>query len=322
MAHQRILIIGAGGQVGTELTEALRARYGGENVVATDINPNAALAATGPYEILNVLDKDRLEALIDQYRIDTIYHLAALLSATGEKNPALAWDLNCNGLLNVLNLMRDKKLSRLFWPSTIAVFGPHTPRQNTPQFCVMDPNTMYGLTKLAGERLCEYYFNKYGVDVRSLRYPGLIGWKAEPGGGTTDYAVHIFYDAIRTGNYTCFLKGDTALPMMHMEDAIKATIDLMHADGEKLSIRSSYNLSGMSFTPEELTIEIQKLIPGFSMAYAPDYRQAIADSWPASIDDSTARKDWGWQPTYDLEGLTRNMMENIRIKIEGAQPVN
>jgi nucleoside-diphosphate-sugar epimerase len=321
MAHTRILIIGAGGQVGTELTEALRARYGGQSVIASDLNPNPELGITGPYEVLNVLDKSRLEEIINQYKIDTIYHLAALLSATGEKNPALAWDLNCNGLLNVLNVMRDMKLSRLFWPSTIAVFGPHTPRHNTPQYCVMDPNTMYGLTKLAGERLCEYYFNKFGVDVRSLRYPGLIGWKAAPGGGTTDYAVHIFYDAIKSGKYTCFLSGETSLPMMHMEDAIKATIDLMHAEGEKLSIRSSYNLAGMSFTPEELTAEIKKLLPEFAISYAPDYRQAIADSWPASIDDSVASTDWGWNPSYDLAGLTRNMMDNIRVKIEGGAAV-
>lgn len=321
MAHTRILIIGAGGQVGTELTEALRARYGGQAVIASDLNPNPELGITGPYEVLNVLDKPRLEEIIRTYEIDTIYHLAALLSATGEKNPALAWDLNCNGLLNVLNVMRDMKLSRLFWPSTIAVFGPHTPRQNTPQYCVMDPNTMYGLTKLAGERLCEYYFNKFGVDVRSLRYPGLIGWKAAPGGGTTDYAVHIFYDALKSGNYTCFLSGETSLPMMHMEDAIKATIDLMHAEGNKLSIRSSYNLAGMSFTPEELTKEIKKLLPEFAISYAPDYRQAIADSWPASIDDGVARSDWGWNPSYDLAGLTRNMMDNIRVKIEGEAAV-
>lgn len=318
MATNRILIIGAAGQVGTELTEALRARYGTDAVLATDVQANPALEAAGPFEILNVLDKDRLESLIKSYQVDTIYHLAALLSATGEKNPALAWDLNCNGLLNVLNLMRDLKLKRLFWPSTIAVFGPHTPRINTPQYCVMDPNTMYGLTKLAGERLCEYYYNKYQVDVRSLRYPGLIGWKAAPGGGTTDYAVHIFYDALRSGKYTCFLKEDTALPMMHMDDAIKATIDLMHADASSLTIRSSYNLSGMSFTPAELVREIQKLIPGFTCEYAPDYRQAIADSWPASIDDSTAAQDWNWKPAYDLSGLTRNMLDNIREKMTAS----
>jgi len=315
MGTKRILIIGASGQVGTELTENLRQSYGTDAVVATDVTPNAALSAKGPYEILNVLDASRLEEIVRKYEVDTIYHLAALLSATGEQNPDLAWDLNCNGLLNVLNLMRDLKLKRLFWPSTIAVFGPHTPKINTPQYCIMDPNTMYGLTKLAGERLCEYYFHKYNVDVRSLRYPGLIGWKAAPGGGTTDYAVHIFYDALKSGSYTCFLKDDTALPMMHMDDAIKATVDLMHAPADTLSIRSSYNLSGMSFTPAQLCKEIQNHITGFTCAYAPDFRQAIADSWPQSIDDSVARKDWGWQPEYDLSALTRNMLENIQSKI-------
>jgi nucleoside-diphosphate-sugar epimerase len=262
-----------------------------------------------------VLDKNRLEEIIRKYEVDTIYHLAALLSATGEKNPALAWDLNCNGLLNVLNLVRDLKLKRLFWPSTIAVFGPNTPKVNTQQYCVMDPNTMYGLTKLAGERLCEYYYQKFNVDVRSLRYPGLIGWKAAPGGGTTDYAVHIFYDALKNGAYTSFLSADTALPMMHMDDAIKATIDLMHAPADGLSIRSSYNLSGMSFTPAELTAEIQKHIPNFVCQYEPDYRQAIADSWPSSIDDSVARKDWNWKPSFDLAALTQNMLEHIREKV-------
>lgn len=315
MGNKRILIIGAGGQVGTELTENLRNQYGNDAVVASDLQVHEGLAASGPFEVLNVLDKNRLEEIIRHYEVDTIYHLAALLSATGEKNPALAWDLNCNGLLNVLNLVRDLKLKRLFWPSTIAVFGPNTPKVQTPQYCVMDPNTMYGLTKLAGERLCEYYFQKFNVDVRSLRYPGLIGWKAAPGGGTTDYAVHIFYDALTKGEYTSFLKEDTALPMMHMDDAIKATIDLMHAPAEGLTIRSSYNLSGMSFTPAELTREIQKHIPGFICKYDPDYRQAIADSWPSSIDDSVARKDWNWKPTYDLAGLTRNMLENIKSKV-------
>lgn len=315
MGNKRILIIGAGGQVGTELTENLRNQYGNDAVVASDLQVHEGLSASGPFEVLNVLDKNRLEEIIRHYEVDTIYHLAALLSATGEKNPALAWDLNCNGLLNVLNLVRDLKLKRLFWPSTIAVFGPNTPKVQTPQYCVMDPNTMYGLTKLAGERLCEYYYQKFDVDVRSLRYPGLIGWKAAPGGGTTDYAVHIFYDALTKGEYTSFLKEDTALPMMHMDDAIKATIDLMHAPAEGITIRSSYNLSGMSFTPAELTAEIQKHIPGFFCKYDPDYRQAIADSWPSSIDDSVARKDWNWKPTYDLSGLTLNMLENIKAKV-------
>jgi nucleoside-diphosphate-sugar epimerase len=315
MGNKRILIIGAGGQVGTELTENLRIQYGNDAVVASDLEVHEGLAATGPFEVLNVLDKNRLEEIIRKYEVDTIYHLAALLSATGEKNPALAWDLNCNGLLNVLNLVRDLKLKRLFWPSTIAVFGPNTPKVNTQQYCVMDPNTMYGLTKLAGERLCEYYYQKFNVDVRSLRYPGLIGWKAAPGGGTTDYAVHIFYDALKNGAYTSFLSADTALPMMHMDDAIKATIDLMHAPADGLSIRSSYNLSGMSFTPAELTAEIQKHIPNFVCHYEPDYRQAIADSWPSSIDDSVARKDWNWKPSFDLAALTQNMLEHIREKV-------
>jgi len=312
METKRTLVIGASGQVGTELTAALRNQYGVDAIIASDIHPDEKLQKQGPFELLNVLDKPRLEAIIDQYQIDTIYHLAALLSATGEKNPPLAWDLNCNGLLNVLNVMRDKGLKQLFWPSTIAVFGPHTPREETPQFCVMDPNTMYGLTKLVGERLCEYYFEKYGVDVRSIRYPGLIGWKSEPGGGTTDYAVHIFYAALQTGEYTCFLSEDTRLPMMHMEDAIRATIDLMHADASRLTIRSSYNISGCSFTPKELSNIIKESLPDFVIKYEPDYRQAIADSWPQSINDQTAQNDWDWKPKYKTAKLTEDMLIHIR----------
>jgi nucleoside-diphosphate-sugar epimerase len=315
MATEKVMIIGACGQVGTELTLRMREMFGNSNVLATDIKEAEGIFKEGPFEVLNALDGKRISELVSKYQINQVYHLAALLSATAEKNPMFGWQLNMQSLLDVLNIAKDKKLHKVYWPSSIAVFGPNTPRINTPQHTVMDPSTVYGITKLAGERWCEYYFNKYGVDVRSLRYPGLISYKTEPGGGTTDYAVHIFYEAIREGRYECFLSADTALPMLYMPDAIKATLELMEAPADNIKIRSSYNLSGFSFTPAELAAIIQKRIPEFSITYKPDFRQAIADSWPASIDDSAARKDWGWRPDYDLEGMVSDMLENISAMI-------
>ncbi|MFM2377412.1 MAG: hypothetical protein RLZZ165_2509 [Bacteroidota bacterium] len=312
---EKVLIVGAGGQIGTELTEYLRAKYSGENVIATDIRMNEGLAKDGPFHLLNVMDKDAVYALVEREGVTQIYHLAAVLSATGEKDPEFAWRLNMDGLLNVLNAARDLKVSKVFWPSSIAVFGPSTPAEHTPQDTVMDPNTVYGISKLAGERWCEYYFQKYGVDVRSLRYPGLIGYKSAPGGGTTDYAVDIYHQAILKRSFTCFLKPDTALPMMYMSDAIRATIELMDAPAEKVKIRSSYNLAGVSFTPAEITAAIQKHFPAFTVDYAPDFRQAIADSWPSSIDDSRAQADWGWKIKYDLASMTREMLEQIGLQM-------
>lgn len=308
----RILIIGAGGQIGTELTEALRALKGNDNVVATDVRDVPSLSATGPFEILDVLDKSATEALVDRYQVTEIYLLAALLSATGEKNPKFAWQLNMDGLIHILDIARDKKLSKVFWPSSIAAFGPNTPKWDTPQYTVMDPNTVYGISKLAGELWCQWYFEKFGVDVRSLRYPGLIGWKSAPGGGTTDYAVHIFHEAIRHRKYTSFLGPETALPMMHMDDAIRATIQIMEAPADQIRIRTSYNLAGISFTPAQIAAGIQKHIPDFEISYAPDFRQAIADSWPSSITDTHAREHWGWKPSFDLEGMVTDMLANIR----------
>lgn len=309
--REKVLIIGAGGQIGTELTEYLRAKYTGADVIATDVNQNEGLAKDGPFFLLNVMDKKAIYELVEREKVTQIYLLAALLSATGEKNPEFAWQLNMEGLLHVLNAARDLKVGKVFWPSSIAVFGPGTPANHTPQDTVMDPNTVYGISKLAGERWCEYYHNRYGVDVRSLRYPGLIGYKSAPGGGTTDYAVDIFHQALIKGSFTCFLKADTALPMMYMPDAIRATIELMDAPAEKVKIRSSYNLAGISFTPAEIAAAIQRHIPKFTIDYAPDFRQAIADSWPNSIDDSRAVADWGWKMDYDLESMAQDMLVNI-----------
>ncbi|GGH18882.1 NAD-dependent epimerase/dehydratase family protein [Mucilaginibacter phyllosphaerae] len=311
---EKILVIGANGQIGTELVTALRKIHGAENVIASDINsPNYAIRNSGPFEFANVLDKDNLHHLFDKHRPTQVYLLAAILSAVGEQKPKVAWDLNMTGLLHVLDFAVEFKTSKIFWPSSIAVFGPHSPQYDTPQYCVMDPNTVYGFSKLAGERWCEYYHTKYGVDVRSLRYPGLIGWRANPGGGTTDYAVHIFHEALKHGKYQGFLSAQTALPMMYMEDAIRATINLMDAPVENLSIRSSYNLAGISFTPEQLAAEIKKHIPDFEMSYADnDPRQAIADSWPKSIDDTQAQQDWGWQLDYDLAKITGDMLTNLK----------
>jgi nucleoside-diphosphate-sugar epimerase len=311
---EKILVIGANGQIGTELVMALRAIHGTDSVIASDINnPTYAIRNSGPYELVNVLDKDNLHHLFDKYRPTQVYLLAAILSAVGEQKPKMAWDLNMTGLIHILDFAVEFKTAKVFWPSSIAVFGPHSPQFNTPQYCVMDPNTVYGFSKLAGERWCEYYFEKHGVDVRSIRYPGLIGWKASPGGGTTDYAVHIFHEALKKGKYESFLSADTALPMMYMEDAIRATISLMDAPAEQIKIRSSYNLAGISFTPTQLADEIKKHIPAFEMGYvATDPRQAIADSWPKSIDDSSAQQDWGWKLEYDLPKMTADMLENLK----------
>ncbi|ELR69742.1 L-threonine 3-dehydrogenase [Fulvivirga imtechensis AK7] len=308
----KILVIGACGQLGSELTVALRQRKGNENVIASDVREPSGELADGPFELLNVMDKKAMEAIIDKHSINQIYHLAAILSAKGEKDPKFAWDLNMTSLLNVLELARDKKLEKIYWPSSIAVFGPNTPKQNTPQHTIMDPNTVYGISKLAGERWCEYFFEKYGVDVRSLRYPGLIGYKAKPGGGTTDYAVDIFYKALEDGKYESFLSEHTYLPMMYMDDAIKATIDLMETDKEKVKIRSSYNVAAISFSPKEIASEIKKHMPEFTISYNPDFRQSIADSWPDSISDTEARDQWGWNPQFDLSKMTSTILKGLK----------
>jgi len=311
----KILIIGACGQIGTELTQKLRSVYGTENVIASDIRKlNVDVVNSGPFEVVNALDFNQIENLVEQYQITDVYLMAALLSATAEKNPAFAWDLNMNSLFHVLNLAKAGKIKKIFWPSSIAVFGPTTPRDNTPQYTVMEPSTVYGISKQSGERWCEYYHNKFGVDVRSIRYPGLISWTTLPGGGTTDYAVDIYYKALEDKKFTCFLSENTALPMMYMDDAIKATISIMQAPAEQVKIRSAYNLSAVSFTPKEIAESIKKHIPEFTIDYAPDFRQAIADSWPASIDDTEARKDWGWKNDYDLEKMTQVMLENLAKK--------
>lgn len=311
---ETIIVIGSNGQIGTELVNELRRIHGGSNVVATDIKePSYDILNGGPFEISDVLDKAGLQAIFEKYKPTQIYLLAALLSAVGEQKPKKAWELNMEGLINVLDFALSFGVKKVYWPSSIAVFGPNSPKQNTPQYCVMDPNTIYGISKLAGERWCEYYFLKYGLDVRSLRYPGLIGWKSAPGGGTTDYAVHIFHEALKNKKYECFLSAQTELPMMHMSDAIKATIGIMDANAADVKIRSSYNVAAMSFTPESLTAEIKKHIPDFTISYVDtDPRQAIADSWPKSIDDSYARKDWGWNNEFDLAGLTLDMIQNLK----------
>lgn len=312
MNDTKILIIGACGQIGSELTLKLRELYGTDNVIASDIRKGEQdVFKTGPFEIVDAMNYDQVEALVDKYKVDEVYLMAALLSATAEKNPAFAWDLNMNSLFHVLNLAKEGKIKKIFWPSSIAVFGPTTPKHDTPQYTVMEPSTVYGISKQAGERWCEYYFNKYGVDVRSIRYPGLISWKTLPGGGTTDYAVDIYYKAVSDNKYTCFLSENTELPMMYMDDAIRATVGIMQADKEKIKIRSSYNLSAMSFTPKEIAAVIANEKPGFEISYEPDFRQAIADSWPSSINDSEARKDWNWQHDYDLESMTKVMLENL-----------
>jgi nucleoside-diphosphate-sugar epimerase len=310
---EKILVIGASGQIGVELTLALRKIYGNANVIASDLREeNDLLKGTGPYVSLDVMNKEMLHVQVIRQNITQVYLLAAILSATGEKNPNLAWSLNMQSLLNVLDIAREENLYKVYWPSSIAVFGPTSPKQNCPQQTIIEPTTVYGISKYAGEFWCNYFHHRYGVDVRSLRYPGLISYKSEPGGGTTDYAVDIFFKARQEKKYECFLKEDTYLPMMYMPDAIRATIELMEAPAKKISIRTSYNLSGMSFSPKEITAEIQRHVPGFTVSYKPDYRQPIADSWPQSIDDSVARNDWGWKEEFNLEQMTKDMLENLK----------
>ena len=310
---ERILIIGSSGQIGTELVMELRSMYGNNNVIASDIRPSSSeVMESGPFEKLDIMDEKLLRDIVKKYKITQVYLLAALLSATAEQNIELGWSLNMRSHSHVLDLAKDGLIKKIFWPSSIAVFGPTTPMENTPQYTVMEPNTVYGITKQAGERWNEYYFNKFGVDVRSIRYPGLIGWKAAPGGGTTDYAVDIFHQAIQHEKYESFLSENTGLPMMYMTDAIRATINLMEAPAVQVKIRSSYNLAGVSFTPKQIAEEIKKHIPDFEISYSPDFRQAIADSWPSSIDDSYAKKDWGWELKYDLEKMTSIMMKNLK----------
>jgi nucleoside-diphosphate-sugar epimerase len=313
MQKEKILVIGASGQIGVELTLALRKIYGNASVVASDLREeNDLLKGTGPYVSLDIMNKEMLHVQVIRQNVTQIYLLAAILSATGEKNPNLAWNLNMQGLLNVLDIAKEEHLHKVYWPSSIAVFGPTSPKKNCPQQTIIEPTTVYGISKYAGEFWCNYYHQRYGVDVRSLRYPGLISYKSAPGGGTTDYAVEIFHEALSDKEYTCFLKKDTYLPMMYMPDAIRATIELMEAPAEKISIRTSYNVAAMSFSPEEIAAEIKKFIPEFTVNYAPDYRQAIAESWPQSIDDSYARKDWGWKPEYDISRMTEDMFSNLK----------
>ncbi|AYN66385.1 NAD-dependent epimerase/dehydratase family protein [Euzebyella marina] len=307
-----ILIIGACGQIGTELTLTLRQRYGNDKVIASDIREgNESLMESGPFEILDATDYDALEEVVAYYEISEVYLMAAMLSATAEKFPMRAWNLNMNSLFNVLNLAKEKKIDKVFWPSSIAVFGANTPDTLTPQSTIMEPSTVYGISKQSGERWCNYYHNKFHVDVRSIRYPGLISWKTMPGGGTTDYAVEIYHKALSEKKYTCFLREDTELPMMFMDDAIRATLELMDAPAEDIKVRSAYNLSAMSFTPAQIADSIKSHIPEFEISYEPDFRQAIADTWPSSIDDSSAQTEWGWQPEFDLERTTSEMLEKL-----------
>ncbi len=308
-----ILVIGSSGQIGTDLVIKLREIYGNNRVVASDVRPSSKeVMQCGPFEELDIINEARLQKIVKKHNVTQVYLLAALLSASAEKNIELGWGLNMRSLLHVLELGREKVIKKIYWPSSIAVFGPNSPQIMTPQYTIMDPNTVYGISKLAGERWCEYYFNKFGVDVRSIRYPGLIGWKAAPGGGTTDYAVHIFHDALKHGKYESFLNANTNLPMMYMLDAIRASIELMEAPAEQVKIRSSYNVGGLSFTPKEIAREIRRHLPGFEMSYQEDWRQAIANSWPQSIDDSHAQDHWGWKAEYNLSKITDEMMSNLK----------
>ena len=317
---QKILIIGACGQIGSELTFKLRSIHGDENVIASDISyNNLDLVNSGIFEIVDAQDYGSILLCVEKHKINTVYLMAAMLSATGEKYPMKAWDLNMNSLFHVLNLAKAKFISKVFWPSSIAVFGPTTPKNQTPQHTVMEPTTVYGMTKQVGERWCEYYYDKYGVDVRSIRYPGIISWKTMPGGGTTDYAVEIYHKAITDGKYESFLSENTELPMMFMDDAINATIQIMDAPDEQLSIRSSYNLAAMSFTPKDIAAEIKKHIEDFTITYNPDFRQQIADTWPKSIDDSVARKDWNWNPQFDLKNMSAEMLTELGKKYAASE---
>ncbi|SFT80966.1 Nucleoside-diphosphate-sugar epimerase [Lishizhenia tianjinensis] len=309
---KKVLVIGASGQIGTELVLELRNRFGTDAVIASDVKPDCPeLLKDGQYAQIDVLDREKVWNFVEENKVTEIYLLAALLSATAEKHPDFAWKLNMEGLFNILDLAKEKKIEKIFWPSSIAVFGPTTPADQTPQTTIMEPTTVYGISKQAGERWCEYYNKIYGVDVRSIRYPGLISYTSLPGGGTTDYAVDIFYNARKRNTYTSFLSEDTALPMMYMEDAIRATVELMEAPEENIKIRSSYNLAGISFTPADLATSIQKHQPDFTINYAPDFRQKIADTWPNSIDDSAAKTDWGWQEKYDIDKMVKVMLENV-----------
>jgi nucleoside-diphosphate-sugar epimerase len=313
---EKILVIGAGGQLGTELTRALVNTYGTNAVIATDLQEQVKSKFDYcTFKILNILNKEATASLIKEEKITQVYHLAAMLSANGEKNPILAWDINMSGLLNVLELAREFKINKIFWPSSIAVFGPDSPKKNTPQNAFKNPTTVYGISKLAGEHWCEYYFNKYGVDVRSLRYPGLIGYKSIAGGGTTDYAVDIFFKAVKEEKYTCFLKADTYLPMMFMDDAVNATLKLMVAPSTNIKIRSSYNLSGMSFSPQEIFECIKLHIPNFTIKYEPDFRQKIAETWPSSINDACAERDWGWKAQFDISKMTSEILTKLPLYI-------
>lgn len=313
MPGETILLIGASGQIGAELTMLLRSQYGNSNVVAADIKiPIGELAESGPFEELNVLDRNRIAELADKYKLTQIYNMAAMLSATGEKFPQKAWQLNMDGLINTLEVAREKGIKKMYWPSSIAAFGPTTPKTDTPQITIMEPNTIYGISKQAGERWCEWYFLKYGLDVRSIRYPGIISYKTEPGGGTTDYAVDIYFKAKQTGKYTCYIAENTLLPMMYMPDAIKATVQLMDAPADTIKVRSSYNLAAMTFSPKMVGEAIKKHIPDFELTYDVDFRQKIAETWPGSIDDSAARADWGWQHEYDLDKMTADMLKHIK----------
>lgn len=313
MATDKILVIGACGQIGVELTAALRNLFGNENVIASDLREeHPLLVGTGPYVTCDVMNKELLVSIIRQHHITQVYLLAAILSATGEKNPGLAWQINMQSLLNLLDIARDEKLEKLYWPSSIAVFGPNSPKQNTPQHTIIEPTTVYGISKYAGEQWCAYYHKNYGIDVRSLRYPGLISYKSAPGGGTTDYAIEIYHKALAEGSYECFLGEDTYLPMMYMPDAIRATIELMQAPAASIKNRTAYNLSAMSFSPKEIAASIQKHIPDFTIRYKPDFRQQIADSWPQSINDREAQDHWNWKPQFDLETMTADMLKNLK----------
>lgn len=314
--EKRILIIGASGQIGSDLTQELRKQYGTDKVIASDLRAGSHSESNNPFEILDVLDVVRLTQVVQKYEITEIYHLAAILSATGEKIPVKAWNINMEGLLNVLNVAKNNGVSKLFWPSSIAVFGPTTPMDNTPQRTIMEPNTVYGISKQAGERWVEYYAEKYQMDIRSIRYPGLISYATEPGGGTTDYAVDIYIQALKHGKYECYLSPNTSLPMMYMPDAIKATLQLMDSPEENIKVKSSYNVSALSFTPEEIATSIRKFIPEFEISYKSDFRQALADSWPNSINDDDARSDWNWSPDYNLDQMSENMIMNLRKQLK------